>query len=517
MESVYVGFLSIIPPILAITLALITKEVISALLVGILSGTVIYAFQIGGNPIVQSLDATFYLVFGRMDVTVLINLALLGCLITVVTKAGGQKAFGEWLGKKIKSRNAAMVTTSALGVGIFFNDFFSVFTIGAVMKPLTDKYKISRAKLAYILDATAGPVCILVPMGTWLAAVVGCIPENGYYVNELAAFVSTIPFDLYAILAIILVFIFCIPHFDFGPMREVELKVQEGYRDAVDDNIDTDEVSDKGTVMDMLIPIGCLIAFSFLFMLETGGFWGEHPGFLDAMAHTSSVGSLIRGAFCSLIVAFFLYVPRKILSFQEFFECMTEGAKSMTATYIILILAWAMGGVCRELLMTGAYISHVIEAGNVSMQVLPAVVFLVGAVLSFATGTSWGCFAILIPIVFLIFEPSNPEMLPLALGATLSGSIFGDHCSPISDTTIVASASAGCNHIEHVSTQLPYALVAAGVSTVGFLVGGFSNGNIWLTIGVSLVLLLAVVYVLKKVADRHKLEEIRNERGTRGI
>lgn len=507
MDSVYVGFLSIIPPVLAITLALITKEVISSLIIGILSGTAIYAFHVGGNPLIQTLDATFYLVFGRMDITVLINLALLGCLITVVTKAGGQRAFGEWLGKKIKTRNAAMVTTSALGVGIFFNDFFSVFTIGAVMKPLTDKYKISRAKLAYILDATAGPVCILVPMGTWLAAVVGCIPENGYYVNELEAFISTIPFDLYAILAIILVFIFCIPHFDFGHMREVERKVQEGYSDAVDDNLGDAKVSDRGTVLDMLIPIGCLIVFSFLFMLETGGYWGEHPEFLDAMAHTSSVGSLIRGAFCSLIVAFFLYVPRKIVSFKDFFDCMTKGAESMTATYIILILAWAMGGVCRELLMTGDFISHMIEVGNVPMQILPAVIFLVGAVLSFATGTSWGCFAILIPIVFLIFEPVRPEMLPLALGATLSGSIFGDHCSPISDTTIVASASAGCNHIEHVSTQLPYALVAAGVSTVGFLVGGFSNGNVWLTLGISFVLLLVAVFILKKMADRHKADE----------
>ena len=506
MESVAVGFWSIVPPILAITLALITKEVISSLLVGILSGTLIYAIAAGGNPIVGTLDSTFYLLFGRMDIQVLINLALLGCLITVVTKAGGQRAGGEWLGKKIKSRNAAMAATSGLGVLIFFNDFFSVFTIGSVMKPLTDKYKISRAKLAYILDATAGPVCILVPMGTWLAAVVGCIPENTTYVNELAAFVSTIPYDLYAILAIILVFVFCIPHFDFGPMREAEQRALDGNVGAIDDNLKEDDISDKGTVWDMLIPIGCLIVFSFLFMLQTGGFWGEHPGLLDALAHTQSVASLIRGVFCALIVAFFLYVPRKVVSFGDFFECMVEGAKSMTPTYIILILAWTLGGVCRELLMTGDYISHLIEVGNVPMELLPALIFLVGAALSFATGTSWGCFAILIPIVFLIFEPANPEMLPLALGATLSGSIFGDHCSPISDTTIVASASAGCNHMEHVSTQLPYALVAAGVSTAGFLVGGFSGSNVWLTLLVSFVLLIGAVYVMKRFADRRKAE-----------
>lgn len=503
METVYAGFWSIVPPILAIVLALVTKEVVSSLLVGILSGSLIYSLFIQANPLIGTLDATFYLIFERMDISVLINLALLGCLITVVTKAGGQRSGGEWLSKRIKSRNSAMVTTSALGVLIFFNDFFSIFTIGSVMKPVTDRYRISRAKLAYILDATAGPVCILVPMGTWLAAVVGCIPKNTYYVNELAAFVSTIPFDLYAILTIILVFVFCIPNFDFGPMLEAEQRALSG--DVGDrSTIKDDEISDKGTIWDMVIPIGCLIVFSFLFMLQTGGYWRDHPTILDALAHTSSIASLIRGVFCALVVAFLMYVPRRVISFTEYFACMVEGAASMTPTYIILILAWALGGMCRELLSTGAYISHVIQASNVPMEVLPSLIFLVGAALSFATGTSWGCFAILIPIVFLIFEPTAPDMLPLALGATLSGSIFGDHCSPISDTTIVSSASAGCSHIEHVTTQIPYALLAAAASTVGFLVGGFTN-KAMPTLVTGLVALAVVVIATRKIVAMRRM------------
>ncbi|MEG0115970.1 MAG: Na+/H+ antiporter NhaC family protein [Hydrogenoanaerobacterium sp.] len=507
MEAIQVGFLSLVPPIIAISLALITKEVISSLMIGILSGTLIYSLNLGLNPVVGTVETTFKLMATRIDMNILLFLALLGALVVVVTMAGGSRAYGQWAGSKLKTKRSALLATSALGGLIFIDDYFNCLTVGTVMKPVTDKYNVSRAKLAYIIDATAAPVCIIAPISSWAAAVGSNLRITGEFDSDLAAFVATIPYNLYALLSIVMLVALCVTNLDFGPMERAEIKAQQGDIGAID-TVSTGDtrVSVKGRVFDMLIPIGALIVFSILAMLYNGGFWGSDPAIAGniaaAFGNCVAAEALVLGGFAALIVAFVLFVPRKIISFRGFMDGITEGIKSMVPADIILILAWTISGVCRDLLSTGEYVRDIVQGSNMPAALIPAIIFAIAAGLSFAMGTAWGTFGILIPIVVPVCVAIAPNLLIVSLSATLAGSVFGDHCSPISDTTILSSTGAGVNHIEHVSTQMPYALVVAACCFVGYLVAGFTNANVWLTFGSSAVLLLVTLVILHKLSAK---------------
>lgn len=507
MEAIQVGILSIIPPIIAITLALITKEVISSLMIGILSGTLIYAVNTGLNPIVGTVETTFKLMASRIDINILLFLALLGALVAVVTMAGGSRAYGQWASTKLKSKKSALLATSGLGALIFIDDYFNCLTVGTVMKPVTDKYNVSRAKLAYIIDATAAPICIIAPISSWAAAVGSSLRITGEFESDMAAFISTIPYNLYALLSIVMLLVLSLTNLDFGPMARAERKAQKGDLGAIDTDASIDmKISERGRVFDMLIPIGALIVFSVLSMMHNGGFWGDDPAIAGnlAAAFGNCVASeaLVVGGFAALLVALVLFVPRKVISFRCFMEGITNGVKSMVPADIILVLAWTISGVCRDLLSTGEYVRDIVQGSSMPAALIPALVFVIAAALSFATGTAWGTFGILIPIIVPVCVAVAPQLMVVSLSATLAGSVFGDHCSPISDTTILSSTGAGVNHLEHVATQIPYAMVVAACSFAGYLVAGFTGANIWLTLGSSLILLIASLVVLHRISAK---------------
>ena len=512
MELVEVGWLSIIPPILAILLALITKEVISSLMVGIFSGTFIYALYTAGGPldtVVKTVDHTFSLMATKMaeNINIILFLCLLGALVAVISKTGASAAYGRWASRKLKGKRSAQLATAALGVIIFIDDYFNCLTVGTVMKPVTDKYRISRAKLAYIIDATAAPVCIIAPISSWAAAVGSNLQDAGGFDSAMSAFISSIPYNLYALLSIALVIFLCLGKFDFGPMRAVEEKAEKtGDLGAVDTENQEELPETKGRVLDLIIPVLALIVFSVLAMLYTGGlFSGETSNLADAFGNCDSSASLVLGGFGGLIVAFLLYMPRRIIGFRAFMDCIGEGVKAMVPACIILTLAWTISGVCRDMLGTGVFVGELVEHLNISLYFVPAIVFVVAAILSFSTGTAWGTFGILIPIVMVVMEPMNSvQVLTVALAATLAGSVFGDHCSPISDTTILSSTGAGCNHMQHVSTQMLYALAVAFASFCGYLVAGFTKGNVFATLGTGVVVLIAIIAVSRLIGNKQK-------------
>ena len=508
MEPIFVGWLSLVPPLLAISLALITKEVISSLIVGILSGALIYSLAAGLNPVLGTVKTTFDLMVGRIDMKILLFLGLLGALVVVVTMAGGSRAYGRWVSTKIKNRHMAQLATAVLGVLIFIDDYFNCLTVGTVMKPLTDKHKVSRAKLAYIIDATAAPVCIIAPVSSWAAAVGSNVAATGAFKSDIAAFVATIPYNLYAILSILMVIILCVKDLDFGPMEARELAAQNGDLGDYDVNVeDSFHISERGRVFDMLIPVIALIIFSILAMLENGGFWGDDPAYHSIMAafgNCSASDALVLGGFGALIVAFLLFIPRRLVSFHDFMSGIEMGVKNMVPAYLILILAWTISGVCRDLLMTGEFVKNVVQSSSIPAAVIPALIFAVAAFLSFSMGTAWGTFGILIPIIIPVCSAIAPELMIVSLSATLAGSVFGDHCSPISDTTILSSTGAGCQHIEHVSTQLPYACVVAVCCFIGYLVSGFTGGSVFLTLASGILCLLLAVSILHRRSTASK-------------
>lgn len=501
MEAVNVGWLSILPPIIAIGLALITKEVISSLMIGILSGTLIYTYAQGQNLVLDTMKNTFELMGNRFDLNIILFLALVGALVTLITRAGGSKAYGALMNRKLKSRSSAMLATGGLGALIFIDDYCNCLTVGTVMKPVTDRFSISRAKLAYLIDATAAPICIIAPISSWGAAVISSMPEgSNLFSSGIAAMVATVPFNLYALLSIVMLILISLTDLDFGPMARSEFKAKKGDLGAVDVRPEEQPaISDKGSVWDLILPVIVLVGVSALAMLENGGYFAGGMTIAEAFGNCSSGPALVLGSFVSLVFAFLQFVPRKLMSARDFMEGITEGIKSMVPADIILVLAWTISGVCRDLLMTGEFVGEAVQTSNIPIAILPAVTFLIAAGLSFSMGTSWGTFGILIPIVFAICESVAPALIVPALAASLAGSVFGDHCSPISDTTIMASAGAGCDHIEHVSTQLPYCVVVAGCCFFGYLVAGFTNGNLILTLGVSLALLIGVMTFLHRM------------------
>ncbi len=492
--SSYATFWALLPPIIAIALALVTKEVYSSLFVGILSGALIYA----NFNLWEMVLGTFNTMIGKIcdswNVGILIFLVLLGMMVSMINKAGGTSAYGRWAARHIKSRAGALISTCVLGMVIFIDDYFNCLTVGSVMRPVTDKYRISREKLAYIIDATAAPVCIIAPISSWAAAVSSVAPEG----EGLSLFISSIPYNLYALLTLFTVIFMAVLNMDFGKMRTAEQRASKGLGYPVEELIAA-EGNTRGTVLDLLMPIAVLIVSCVATMVYTGGFFdpesGVYMNFVDAFAACDASMGLVLGSFIALAATALFYLPRKVITFKQFTDSIVDGFKAMVSAILILIFAWTLSGVTNQL---GAkvFVAELVRgaAGGLA-NFLPAIIFVIGIGLSFSTGTSWGTFGVLLPIVCAVF-PSG-ELMVISVSACLAGAVCGDHCSPISDTTIMASTGANCDHISHVSTQLPYALMVAGVSFVGYLLAGFLQ-NVWIVLPVSVAMMAAVILYIRK-------------------
>lgn len=502
MEPYAAQWWSIVPPIVAIGLALLTKEVFSSLLVGIFTGTLIYAVGTDANIVMGTLETAFTMMAKKVDFNILIFCSLLGALVYLISLSGGTVAYGRASTRIIRGRRSSLASTSGLGLAIFIDDYFNCLTVGTVMRPITDLYKVTRAKLAYIIDSTAAPVCIIAPISSWAAAVGSSLKDTGAFDSELGAFVATIPWNFYALFSLVLVFFLCWTDFDFGPMKRAEDRLRREGVDPTATSTTGDnqlKYNPNGTTWDMLVPLGALIVFAVLALMYTGGYWGDdakYHTFMAAIGNSSASISLVFASFGALIVALLMYVPRRLMSFALFAEGSVEGMKMMLPANIILILAWTLSGVCRELLSTPQFMQQVVTASGMGVTFLPVIVFALAAFLAFSMGTAWGTFGILIPIVVPIVQALDPALTVVVLSATLAGSVFGDHCSPISDTTILSSAGSGCSHIEHVSTQLPYALLVAGSAAVGYLVAGLTDGNLWLSWLATAIVLFGVTIFL---------------------
>ena len=484
------GWLSILPPLIAIALALITKEVYSSLFIGLFSGMLIYSFSTGGG-IVSAVSTTFDMMYSKIadNAYMIIFLALLWAVVMLVSKSGGSQAYGRWAGRRLKTRRSAALATSLLGILIFIDDGFNCLTVGTVMRPITDRVGISREKLAYIIDATAAPVCIIAPVSSWAVAVASEVSETGGF----NIFLSTIAYNLYALLTIIMVLFICLSGKDFGPMKKAEERAMQKSDAQTEEK---EEVNQKGRVIDLVLPIVVLIICAILGMAYVGGFF-EGVSFSEAIGYYPAAG-LALGSFAGLVVAFILYIPRRLMTAKDFISNIVNGIGNIVPPMLILILSWSLGGVCRQLIGTGQFISGFVSTANLPLGFLPFLIFVVAAIMSFSMGTSWGTFGMLIPIVTMICSADGAgNLLIPALGATLAGSVYGDHCSPISDTTILASTGADCKHIDHVSTQLPYATLVAVICAIGYLITGFTLTP-WIALAVCVVLMIAVLLVFNK-------------------
>ena len=495
VSPMYGTFWSLIPPVIAIILALITKEVYVSLFVGILTGALFYA---NFNP-VRTVTSIFEVMTAKIgdswNVGILIFLVVLGIMVSLVTKAGGSAAYGKWAAGKIKNKTGAQLATFGLGVLIFIDDYFNCLTVGSVMRPVTDKFKISRSKLAYLIDATAAPVCIIAPISSWAAAVTSSTEGTG--VDGFATFLRTIPFNFYALLTIVMILYLSLRNFDYGPMKKHEQNAAAGDLFSSESRPYSEgeaEVSTKGKVFDLVIPVLLLIVCCVIGMIYTGGFFSG-VSFVEAFAGSDASVGLVLGSFVALVLTFLLYIPRKVITFKQFASCIPEGFHQMVSAILILVFAWTLSGFCRDALGAGDFVGGIVQGNAAVGMFLPAILFLVAVGLSFATGTSWGTFGILIPIVLAIMPEMNTAMV-ITVAACLAGAVCGDHCSPISDTTIMSSAGAQCDHINHVSTQLPYALTVAAVTFVTYILAGILQS--WVALPIGIVLMLAVLFVIEK-------------------
>lgn len=490
---------ALLPAVVAIALALITKEVYSSLFIGIVVGALLYAdFGFEGTVLHVFNDGLIAVLCDSYNMGILIFLVLLGTMVALMNKAGGSAAFGRWAGDHIKTRVGAQLATILLGVLIFIDDYFNCLTVGSVMRPVTDKHNVSRAKLAYLIDATAAPVCIIAPISSWAAAVSGFVEgEDG-----LALFVSAIPYNFYAILTIVMMVGMVLMKVEFGSMAVHEKNAKNGDLYTTPDrpyaNIQAEEKPDaKGRVIDLVIPIICLVICCVIGMIYTGGFFsGEN--FVTAFSNSDASVGLALGSFFGLLITVVLYLVRKVLNFKECMDCLADGFKAMVPAILILTFAWTLKAMTDSLGAKDFVAAFVAGRADSFMNFLPAVIFLIGCFLAFATGTSWGTFGILIPIVVSVFQDTNHTLMIISISACMAGAVCGDHCSPISDTTIMASAGAQCNHVNHVSTQLPYAIVAAAVSFVSYIIAGFVR-NVWICLPIAIVLMLAVLFLIKNV------------------
>lgn len=486
---------SVLPPIIAIVLALITKEVYSSLLVGIAVG----ALMVGGFNPWASFNALFDIMKSSMNLNILIFDILLGMIIVLMTKSGGSAAYGKWAGEKIKSKKASLLATMGLGILIFVDDYFNCLTVGSVMRPVTDRYKVSRAKLAYIIDATAAPVCIIAPISSWAAAVNSYVPDDAG-ITGFQMFLRTIPYNLYALLTIFMVFYIIVRGFDFGLMKKHEINAENGdlFTSGKEefDNIKQEDSNKNGKVMDLVLPVAVLIVSAIGAMIYTG-YLGGAADLVTAFANCDAEISLIFATFVTILFMAVLYLPRKVVTFKGFMDSLAEGFKLMVPAVIILIFAWSLKGV-GDALGIAAFVEGVVGVNTSASAVIPAIMFAVAIFLAFSTGTSWGTFAILVPIVVAMFESgTNMEMMIISVSAVLAGAVCGDHVSPISDTTVMSSAGAQSNHINHVSTQMQYAIPVAVICVVGYLIAGVVQNWI-VALGASLVMLVAVLEIIRK-------------------
>lgn len=502
--AVYSTFFSLLPPVIAIVLALNTKEVYTSLLVGIASGALLYA---NGN-LELALNTLFFNEDGGMitklsdsgNVGILAFLVMLGILVALMNKAGGSAAFGRWASTHIHSRAGAQFATLLLGVMIFVDDYFNCLTVGSVMRPVTDRQKVSRAKLAYLIDSTAAPICIIAPVSSWAAAVTSSVPA-GSGINGFTMFLRTIPYNYYAVMTVVMSLFLIFTGAEFGPMKLNEDNAKNGdlfttadrpYGDDVDDGNDT-----NGHVIDLIAPVLVLIAACIFGMVYTGGFF-EGVDFITAFADCNASAGLVLGSSIALLFTFVFYRVRSVMTFQDFAACIPEGFKAMVSPMLILSLAWTLSGM-TGLLGAKYYVANLLGNSAAALQyLLPFIIFLVAVFLAFATGTSWGTFSILIPIVCHAFP--NGEMLVVSIAACLSGAVCGDHCSPISDTTIMASAGAHCSHVNHVSTQLPYAITAAACSAVCYIITGLAQAVLGSRASLVTSLVLLVVAIVLELA-----------------
>lgn len=502
-ESVKESAWSLLPPLIAITLALVTKEVYSSLFIGIVSGALLYSgFSFEGTINHTFKDGVISVLSDSYNVGILVFLVILGTMVQLMNRAGGSAAFGEWAGKHIKTRVGAQLATIVLGVLIFIDDYFNCLTVGSVMRPVTDKHQVSRAKLAYLIDATAAPICIIAPISSWAAAVSGFVKgENG-----LKLFISSIPYNYYAILTIIMMISLTVMKADYGPMGRHEKNALKGdiytTPDRPYENTATESVNTRGKVIDLIIPIFSLIVCCVIGMIYTGGFFDGGISFIDAFANSDASVGLVYGSFFAIVLTVILYLVRNVLSFKECMDCLSDGFKAMVPAILILTFAWSLKAMTDSL---GAkeFVAGLISSDSAGdlMNFLPVIIFLIACFLSFATGTSWGTFGILIPIVVDAFNGKDRGLMIIAISACMAGAVCGDHCSPISDTTIMASAGAQCNHVNHVSTQLPYAIVAAAASALTFLIAGLVR-NAVISLLAGIVIMVVFIVIIKALTNR---------------
>jgi len=498
----YATFAALLAPVIAIVLALITKEVYSSLIIGIIVGGFIYAggnFETAINHVL--FDGFVASLSDSYNMGIIIFLVLLGALVSMMNKAGGSAAFGRWASKHIKSRVGAQLATILLGCLIFIDDYFNCLTVGSVMRPVADQQKISRAKLSYVIDATAAPICIIAPISSWAAAVAGFARGAGAD-SGMSLFVQAIPYNFYAIFTIIMMVVIAVAKFDYGPMKLHERNaIEKGDLFTSGTKVEGSDVdaNPKGKVIDLVLPVVVLIICCVFGMIYSGGFF-EGTSFVEAFSNSDASVGLVIGSAIAIVFAIVYLLIRRVISFKDAMASLPEGFKAMVPAILILTCAWTLKAMTDSL---GAkiYISQLVEGSAGALQaLLPAIIFLIAVGLSFATGTSWGTFGILIPIVLSVFEAGNPLMI-VSISACMAGAVCGDHCSPISDTTIMASAGGQCDHLNHVSTQLPYALTVAGVSFVTYIIAGFVP-QWYIALPVGAVLMVATLFVIKKISDK---------------
>ena len=497
VPKMYSSFWALVPPIVAIGLALITKEVYSSLFVGIAIGGIFWSnFHFEKAVLHIFEDGIVGVLTDSYNMGILVFLVILGIMVCMMNNAGGSAAFGRWASIHIKTRVGAQLATIVLGILIFIDDYFNCLTVGSVMRPVTDRHHVSRAKFAYLIDATAAPVCIIAPISSWAAAVSGFVEGQ----DGLAIFVRTIPYNFYAILTIVMMVGMVLMKTEFGAMKTHEINALNGdlyttsarpYENATDD----ETPNPRGKVIDLVIPIVMLVICCVISMIYTGGFFSG-TDFVTAFSQSDASTGLAMGSAFGLVFAIIFYMIRRVINFRDCMGCIPEGFKAMVPAIMILTFAWTLKAM-TDSLGAAVFVEEAMRsvAGGIEV-ILPAIIFLVGCGLAFATGTSWGTFGILIPIVVAVFEKSSPEMMIISMSACMAGAVCGDHCSPISDTTIMASAGAQCDHVTHVSTQLPYAILAAAVSFVTYIVAGFVK-TAWIALPVGIVLMLIVLFVIK--------------------
>ena len=503
---------ALLPPVVAIGLALATKEVYSSLFIGILIGGFLYSgFAFEGTLVHVFQDGFVASVADSYNVGILIFLVILGAIVALMNKAGGSEAFGIWASEHIKTKTGAMLATTALGILIFIDDYFNCLTVGSVMRPVADKHGISKEKLSYLIDATAAPICIIAPVSSWAAAVAGFVKDSG--VSGFGLFVKAIPYNFYAILTIVMMLCLAFMKFDYGPMLKFEPANEENAKQKIEDYISRkgefsekikvmkeETVKDKsrknGKVIDLVFPIVVLIISCVIGMLYSGGFFSG-AGIIEAFSDSDASVGLMLGSACTFIITIIYFLIRNVLKFQDIISCLPEGFKAMVPAILILVFAWTLKAMTDSL---GAkeFVEGLVYNSAAGFKVmLPAIIFLIGCFLSFSTGTSWGTFGILIPITISVFPITTPIGV-VCVSACMAGAVCGDHCSPISDTTIMASAGADCDHINHVNTQLPYAITVAAVSFVSYIIAGLVP-NWLIVLPIAIVLMIGTLFAIKKI------------------